>query len=207
MATESAFTTILHSGRGIKKTEEAREWYRRQAGRVRRGQQRTRPNQLLLDAKARGTLRQRLRMPFMIGNMYMFRYNPKLRESLNYYDTLPLVFPIEQYEDGFLAINMHYLFPKYRAILMDKLYPLLRNNRMDETTRLRLTYELLNGTRKYKYFKPCLHRYLREQVESRYIQIPVEEWDIALFLPTDRFKKATRRKVWAQSRKDIFLGR
>ena len=85
---------------------------------------------------------------------------------------------------------------------MDKLYPLLRNQKMDETTRLRLSYDLLNGARKYKYFKPCVHRYLREYVESRYIYVPLDEWDIALFLPTERFVGARRKTVWSHSRKE-----
>ena len=194
------YTTLLETGRTISRTKDAREWYRKQARGIKRNSTGTKPNQLLMDARIRGNLKSTLKEKLMIGHMYMFVYDPKLAESLPYYDRFPLVFPFQPIEDGFTGINMHYLSPKYRAILMDKLYPLLRNKKMDETTRLRLSYNLLNRSKKYKYFKPCIHSYLKKQVKSRYIQVPMEEWDIALFLPTERFIGATRKKVWIDSR-------
>ena len=56
-----------------------------------------------------------------LGNMYFFFYNPKHKKTLPWYDTFPLVFPIKSFSDGFLGLNMHYLAPKDRAILMDQL--------------------------------------------------------------------------------------
>ena len=55
----------------------------------------------------------------LIGKMYFFSYNPKWKDKLPWYDTFPLVFPIERYPVGFLGLNFHYLAPKDRAILMD----------------------------------------------------------------------------------------
>ena len=43
------------------------------------------------------------------GRMSMFIYDPKLKDKLPYYDTFPLVLPIETYSNGFLGINLHYL--------------------------------------------------------------------------------------------------
>ena len=43
------------------------------------------------------------------GKLNMFFYDPKHKKKLPYYDTFPLVLPIEKYPDGFLGINMHYL--------------------------------------------------------------------------------------------------
>ena len=57
----------------------------------------------------------------VLGKMYFYSYNPKWRDKLPWYDTFPLVFPIERYPDGFLGLNFHYLAPKHRAILMDQL--------------------------------------------------------------------------------------
>lgn len=199
------FTTILDSGRGntLAAPKKARSWYRDRAIRVRRNAKGTRPNQLIREAEKKKRLKTTIKGKLMIGNMYMFQYRAKLEETLPYYDQFPLVFPFQPLADGFIGINMHYISPKYRAILMDKLYPLLRNKKMDETTRLRLSYEILNGSRKYKYFRPCIHRYLTEQVESRFIKVPVKEWDIALFLPTQRFVGEKSRKIWAESRRQF----
>ena len=43
------------------------------------------------------------------GKLNMFMYDPKLKKKLPYYDTFPLVLPIESYSDGFLGLNLHYL--------------------------------------------------------------------------------------------------
>ena len=43
------------------------------------------------------------------GKLNMFIYDPKWKKKLPYYDTFPLVLPLETYPDGFLGINMHYL--------------------------------------------------------------------------------------------------
>ena len=45
----------------------------------------------------------------VIGRMYFFWYDPKLKDVLPVYDRFPMVFPIERYSDGFLGLNLHYL--------------------------------------------------------------------------------------------------
>lgn len=134
-----------------------------------------------------------------IGMMYFFVYDPKTKEELPYYDRLPLVFPIEMYSDGFLGLNLHYLAPNYRAILLDKLTDVSTNKKFDDKTRLRLSYDLLNGSRKYKLFEPCLKRYLYNHMRSRFIKIEANEWDIAIYLPVERFVKAKKETVYKES--------
>ena len=86
---------------------------------------------------------------------------------------------------------------------MDALYPLATNRKYDETTRLRLTYEILNSATKYRFFKPTIKKYLNSNVRSRYIQINANQWDMALFLPTERFVKKNKNFVWRESRRAI----
>ena len=57
--------------------------------------------------------------PF-IGRLNMFFYDPKFKKTLPYYDTFPLVLPIENYPDGFLGINFHYLPMSLRLQLLDR---------------------------------------------------------------------------------------
>jgi hypothetical protein len=45
--------------------------------------------------------------------------------------------------------------------------------------------------------------YLNEHVKSRFIKIESAEWDIALFLPTERFQKSSKQTVWKDSRAEI----
>ena len=137
----------------------------------------------------------------ILGKMYFYSYNPKWKDDLPWYDTFPLVFPIERYPDGFLGLNFHYLAPKHRAILMDQLKAYANNKAYDETTKLKLTYNMLKGFTKIKRARPTVHRYLNSKVNSKYVLVNADEWEVALFLPVERFKKANKKKVWAHSAK------
>lgn len=138
-----------------------------------------------------------------IGRMLVYRYDPKHKLTLPYYDTFPVIFPIEQYDDGWLGINLHYLPPVFRARLMDSLYDTLNNQRYDARSRLQITYKILNSASKMRYFKPCVKRYLKSHVKSQLIEIDIKEWDYVMFLPLARFKKSTQREVWDASVRQI----
>ena len=135
----------------------------------------------------------------VLGKMYFYSYDPKWKNDLPWYDTFPLVFPIERYPDGFLGLNFHYLNPKDRAILMDQLKMYANNKKYDETTKLKLTYNMLKGFTKIKRAKPTIHRYLNSKVNSKFVLVNADEWEVALFLPVERFKKASKKQVWAHS--------
>lgn len=136
-----------------------------------------------------------------IGKMYMFFYDPKLKDKLPYYDMFPLVFPIELYNDGFLGINLHYLPPALRASLMDSLYSTANNDKYDNTTKLQISYSVLNGAAKFGYFKSCVKRYLWSHVSGNLINVQPENWDTALMLPTERFVGANKNTIWGNSSK------
>ena len=86
---------------------------------------------------------------------------------------------------------------------MDALYEITTNQKYDDSTRLRLSYQLLNSASKYRYFKPTFKKYLNKHVRSRFVEINPSEWDIALFLPVERFEKASKSTVWKDSRNMI----
>jgi len=195
------FDTILQQGVAAgevpARTRAARDWFRETASSFR-----TTPNELLrgaAEAEGGSALTGRT----FPGRMYTFFYDPKTKRDLPYYDRFPLIFKIKNIDGGFLGINMHYLPPQLRARLMDALYPLATNRKYDETTRLRLTYEILNSATKYRFFKPTIKKYLNSNVRSRYIQINANQWDMALFLPTERFVKKNKNFVWRESRQAI----
>jgi len=131
--------------------------------------------------------------------MYFFAYDPKHKETLPYYDMFPLILPVEKYSDGFLGINFHYLYPKERAVLLDQLMRFANNKNMDETTRIKLSYQSLGSFTRYKRAKPCLHRYLTSFMKSQMVLVPPADWGTALFLPVERFRKMNKTAVWAES--------
>jgi hypothetical protein len=167
----------------------SREWLRKKV------------NELKPTAQSLMNDRERLRSSTFIGGMYFFYYDPKLKKTLPYYDRFPLVIPIERYSDGFLGLNLHYIHPKQRILLLDALSEYKTNTKYDEKTRLRLSYDLLKRASGIYQVNPCIKRYLFDRVDSRFLEIKANEWDIAALLPVEQFAKATTNKVWNDSRK------
>lgn len=124
----------------------------------------------------------------VIGKMYFFVYDPKLKQKLPVYDKFPLVFPIERYSDGFLGLNLHYLSAEERKALLGKLDDFKTNKRYDEMTRLRLSYDLLASTKKLASLaRPCVKRYLFSHVRSKFVEVVSGEWEQAINLPVEFF--------------------
>lgn len=137
----------------------------------------------------------------LIGRMFMFFYDPKTKDTLPYYDRFPLIIMVGPAKKGFYGLNLHYLSPRARAVFFDELQEYQTNDKYDETTKLRLTYSLLMSVKKLRMFKPCFKHYLFDQVQSKTVEVPASEWEIALFLPTDDFAGADRQAIWRESRK------
>ena len=131
------------------------------------------------------------------GKLNMFVYDPKHKKKLPYYDTFPLVLPLENYPDGFLGINMHYLPIPLRVKLLDRLVDFSNNTKFDESTRLVVDYSKLKNI---KLIKPTIHRYLAGQMKSQIRRIDADEFTIATLLPVQRFKKESDKRVWSDSR-------
>jgi hypothetical protein len=138
-----------------------------------------------------------------IGKMYFAYYDPKHKKTLPYYDTFPLIIPIQRYSDGFLGLNLHYLPPTLRARLLDSLYDLLNNAKLDERKRLVISYSILQSAAKHRFFKPCVKRYLGTHFRSRFVKIPHQNWTAAVFLPVESFEKASKNEVWSDSRQTV----
>ena len=141
-----------------------------------------------LDIITEGTKNARIE----IGEMVTYRYQPILREKLNYYDVHPLIVILEIYNDGWLGANVHYLPPAFRAKLFYEI-------NYSKNRRQVLTEQL----KKNPITKPAIKRYKAEQVRTKPKAIPNDEWEIAIQLPYENFKKASIKKVWQDSRKKI----
>ena len=142
---------------------------------------------------------KRANRPFY-GKLNMFIYDPKFKKKLPYYDTFPLVLPIENYSDGFLGINLHYLPIPLRIRLLDRLVDYSNNTKFDESTRLVVNYQKLKNV---KLIKPTIHKYLSGYTKSQFRRIDADEFTIATLLPVQRFKKASEKEVWKESRSMI----
>jgi len=131
------------------------------------------------------------------GLLNMFIYDPKLKDKLPYYDTFPLVLPVEEYGNGFLGINLHYLSMPMRMRLLDRLVDFSNNNKFDDSTSLNVNYRKLKNI---NLIKPCLKRYLASNVKTQFRKVEADEFVVATLLPVQRFKKQSDNFVFSKSR-------
>ena len=139
----------------------------------------------------------------LVGRMFMYFYDPKTKKTLPHYDKFPLVIMVDKAPGGFYGLNLHYLEPRLRAKFFDVLLSYATNDKYDETTRLKMSYDLLKASSKTSAFKPCYKRYLTKNIKSQIAEVSAPEWAIAIFLPTEQFKKSDKESVWKNSKSKI----
>ena len=132
------------------------------------------------------------------GRMIMFFYYPKTKNRLPYYDTFPLVLPLETAKGGFIGLNFHYLPYGARFAFLQQLQTLASNSKFDQSTKIQATYDSVKSN---KYVKASIKRYLYSQVRSQFLRVDVNEMALAAYLPVAQFQGATIGSVFAKSRK------
>jgi hypothetical protein len=141
------------------------------------------------------------RSKVLVGDMVMYFYDPKTKDTLPYYDKFPLTIVVGPAPGGFYGLNLHYVNPVARARLLNELFKLAPKNLTTDSRLARLRYDMLQGVKKYKEYEPCFKRYLISNVKSQMSRVPMTDWETAIYLPIQQFKKKSSRSVWAQSRK------
>jgi hypothetical protein len=177
------------------RTDKSRNWFSKRVkelGTVNR-------NKLMRDDALESTANPK------VGDMIMYFYDPKMKKELPYYDKFPLTILVQPTKGGFQGLNLHYLSPNVRALFLDRLMDLAPKNITDSTRLARIRYNTIKGANKYKEFRPCFKQYLTSQVKSKIVRVPMTEWEIAVFMPTQQFQKVKDTSVWRYSR-DAYKG-
>jgi hypothetical protein len=138
-----------------------------------------------------------------IGRMYLFIYDARHKETLPYWDKVPLVFFFNQFDKNgvqyLMGMNLHYLPPMLRMILFANLLSLRNEKRYRERTKMMLSWEVLKNLAQHKLVEPCVHMYRKDHIKSLFIEVPSRDWEIVISLGLERFEKASSKKVWAES--------
>jgi len=134
-----------------------------------------------------------------VGRLNMFFYDPKLKKTLPYYDTFPLVLPLEPIKGGFMGMNFHYLPPILRFRLLERMQT-FADGGLNEKTKISATYDDVKGI---GLVKPTIKKYLYSHVRSNFLRIDFNEAALAVYLPVQQFKKAGTSRVYADSRRMI----
>jgi hypothetical protein len=138
----------------------------------------------------------------MPGGLYLFKYDPKHKDTLPYYDVMPLVFPFAKMPDGFLALNLHYLPHALRFKLMGALLQLAMSM-TDKQRQARMSWQLLNQASKYPGVNACVKHYLLAHVQTRFMNIHPDQWLAASMMPLEKFVGATSNQVYKDSRRKV----
>ena len=135
-----------------------------------------------------------------IGKMYFFAYDAKYKDTLPFWDAFPLIFCIELNPvskagnpiPGFMGINLHYLPPAARAGLMDSLLKIANNNKLDNTTKLNISYAYLKKySSQFAGFEECVKIYLYNHVRSQFYYIRPDAWETVAMLPLQQWRVNT----------------
>lgn len=134
------------------------------------------------------------------GNMYFFVYDALHADVLPIWDAFPLVFPWDVWtKDGvqyFVGINLHFLSPRLRLKAMQALLTLRNRKSYRPNVKLKISWQILKAMSESKLFKHCVKMYRMDRVRSRFIKVPPASWELALFLPTQRFQKGSSSEAW-----------
>lgn len=183
---ENPFERLRYTGRD---QEASVNWYKRKIREL--GKEKFKPSNLM-------TYDDLYRKRIVPGQLYLYYYDPKTKDSLPYYDTFPLVYPYKRVEGGFMGYNLHYLPPILRFKVMGTLLNIQVTGKREEK-KILYSYGVLNANEVSKYYAPCIRRYLSSHVMSTFLRIPYEDWLSASLLPTERFVKASSTKVWKET--------
>jgi len=182
----SVFDTIkLNKGN----TDRSNSWYRSQVQRIAGNATATK---LMRDGKLNGRP--------SVGRLNLFGYDPKFKKTLPYYDIFPLVLPLEPITGGFMGMNFHYLPPLLRFRLLERMQATATDKNFDRNTKFDVTY---SDVKNLGIAKPTIKKYLYSYVQTGFLRINADEAATAIYLPVQRFKKASESRVYADSRRFI----
>lgn len=152
-----------------------------------------------MERESKGLTRQRMG----VGRTYMFQYDAKYKDELPYWDRFPLVIVLDIGKKHVLGLNLHYIAPKTRAVILARLYDIASSKVFDERTKLKLTYGMVKSISKWKLLKPCIKKYLKTNFRSKFVHVDFDNLEQAIFLPVEQFMKADKRTVWRKSRESV----
>ena len=110
----------------------------------------------------------------MVGDFFIFEYDPKYRQFLKHWDKYPLVLVMNIYDNGFLGANLHYTTQKQRMIIAKKFL----NRNVSIPSKL-------------------LHRYIFNRADNMFFKVPEKELVEFAALPIEEFRDSKNRFVSA----------
>lgn len=135
------------------------------------------------------------------GTLYTFIYSP-MSDDLDYYDRYPLVLRMVDASNdpsSFLGVNLHYMFPRFRRLLLMNVLGRMTGPMENEDSRVMRFNQDFLAKPINKYSKVCIRRYRYDRIYGKPIRIPPEHWMKMIHLPTYHFVGKREDRVWLNS--------
>lgn len=181
----------------FKSVAAAKEWFRERLRRLVRGQ--SDPDTEHQEAiRSYNDMTSHVKNP--LGRLSYFIYKAEYDKHLPYWDRTPLTIMYNEDKLHMYGMNLHYVHPKIRALILESLLEKLMDANKPEAY-LDISYSIMQSLVTIKYIKPCLKTYLKKNMQSKPIILRPETWQKAIMLPTATWERGSDRKVWTSSAK------
>ena len=150
------------------------------------------------------------------GGMYTFKYVPKHKDTLPYYDSWPLIIPYRRVTGGRIhAFNLHYLPPKLRIKILFRLSALITtedisgeaqapegdNPEYYDFGNLNIRWDF-TGRGGLKLIRRCTRSYIIGNIKGKLIEFPTQTWPVVSFLPIARWRKEKNvNYIWKDNKR------
>lgn len=158
------------------------------------------------------------------GKIYIYRYDPKTKDTLQFYDRNPMVLSLGQLrnkgEEGILdfGINLHFIPKQLREKLLDIVYKVnkatiekeidtsMRSEAKDQKPLSQVDYNNFQRFLSGYGFEFAFRSYYKNRRKNVYV-IPYEDWHKTLFLDQEDIVGASIQQIYSDFRSAKSSGR
>jgi len=136
------------------------------------------------------------------GQFYTYLYSPDGKDTLDYYDRLPMVLVLNTHKNGFTGLNLHLIDPESRLRIYKLMILFKRGTRY--RTHLKIIWKLIKKADRFRMARPCIRRYKTSNILSKLSRVPVDDWEIMLLVPSLRFVGMLAETVYKENKKKAY---
>lgn len=134
----------------------------------------------------------------LIGKLYFFEYEAEMAGDPEHgiYDQFPLIFIFGSSRNKagktvLHGLNLHYLAPKERMVLLQELLTLRSSKTVRPGMRLKLSWQMIKAVSKHKLYEKAVHSYRIDRMQSRLVEVPAVDWSVVVFLQLQKWQHIT----------------
>jgi len=153
-------------------TQESQQWFDQLTAKINAPRKST--------SKTSGFKNYRTTNAVMLGRVYAYKYDPKHRATLPFFDENPLVIPFA-FKDGvggkkgFLGINLHFLPRRDRKNVM-QFFIKQDTESVMKSGEIPINYGMIKNNTRFALLKFCIRMYLLDHVRGMFYLVPQEDY-------------------------------